>query len=303
MTDSITKQNLAEYENEKAIYEVKSNFLYSFSLLPSAEKAAINSLYAFCSYIDDIVDSTPSTTNEVKNKKLKRLDWWEKEIEKIYNNERNNILIAPLKDLFQKFHIPKQYFIALIDGCRRDLFQNRYSTFNELKDYCYSVAGVVGLMSIEIFGYKYEDTKLYAVNLGYALQLTNILRDIKHDKDQGYIYIPKEDLDRFGYSEEELKKEIYNDNFVNLMEFQVQRAKKYYHEARSSLKSEDKNNMFPAQVMDEIYYRLLEKIELNNYNIFKKKIKVSVVHKLMIVVKHWLTLKLFINRFSKNKNL
>lgn len=303
MTDSITKQNLAEYENEKAIYEVKSNFLYSFSLLPSAEKAAINSLYAFCSYIDDIVDSTPSTTNEVKNKKLKRLDWWEKEIEKIYNNERNNILIAPLKDLFQKFHIPKQYFIALIDGCRRDLFQNRYSTFNELKDYCYSVAGVVGLMSIEIFGYKYEDTKLYAVNLGYALQLTNILRDIKHDKDQGYIYIPKEDLDRFGYSEEELKKEVYNDNFVNLMEFQVQRAKKYYHEARSSLKSEDKNNMFPAQVMDEIYYRLLEKIELNNYNIFKKKIKVSVVHKLMIVVKHWLTLKLFINRFSKNKNL
>lgn len=303
MTDSITKQNLAQYENELPIQEVKSNFLYSFSLLPSAERAAINSLYAFCSYIDDIVDSTPSTTNEIKNKKLNRLDWWEKEIEIIYNKERNNLLIAPLNDLFHKFHIPKQYFIALIDGCRRDIYQNRYKTFNELKDYCYSVAGVVGLMSIEIFGYKYEDTKLYAVNLGYALQLTNILRDIKHDKDQGYIYIPKEDLDKFGYSEEDLINEVYNDNFVNLMEFQVQRAKKYYHEARAALKSEDKNSMFPAQVMDEIYYRLLEKIELNNYNIFNKKIKVSVLHKLMIAVKHWLTLKLFINRFSKNKNL
>ena len=301
MIESVTKQSLAEYENEKHTDEVKSNFLYSFSLLPSAEKAAINSLYAFCSYIDDIVDSTPSTTLEIKNRKLKRLDWWE--IEKIYKEERKNILIAPLYDLFDKFKVPKQYFITLIDGCRRDLFQNRYSTFNELKDYCYSVAGVVGLMSIEIFGYKYDNTKQYAVNLGYALQLTNILRDVKHDKDNGYIYIPKEDMDYFGYTEEDLMNEVYNDNFINLMEFQVTRAKKYYHEARASLKSEDKNNMFPAQVMDEIYYRLLEKIELNNYNVFKKKIKVSVIHKLMIAVKHWLALKLFINRFSNNKNL
>lgn len=301
--ESVTKQRLAQYENETPITDVKSNFLYSFSLLPTAERAAINSLYAFCSYIDDIVDSTPSITSEVKDRKLIRLDWWEKEIDKIYNKERKNILIAPLNDLFEKFHIPKQYFITLIGGCRRDLFQTRYATFSDLKDYCYSVAGVVGLMSIEIFGYKYEDTKHYAVNLGYALQLTNILRDIKHDKEQGYIYLPKEDLDKFGYSEEDLINEVYNDNFINLMEFQVQRAKKYYHEARASLKSEDKNNMFPAQVMDEIYYRLLEKIELNNYNVFKKKIKVSVVHKLMIAVKHWLTLKLFINRFSKNKNL
>lgn len=303
MIESVTKQSLAEYENEKHTDEVKSNFLYSFSLLPSAEKAAINSLYTFCSYIDDIVDSTPSTTLEIKNRKLKRLDWWEKEIEKIYKEERKNILIAPLYDLFDKFKVPKQYFITLIDGCRRDLFQNRYSTFNELKDYCYSVAGVVGLMSIEIFGYKYDNTKQYAVNLGYALQLTNILRDVKHDKDNGYIYIPKEDMDYFGYTEEDLMNEVYNDNFINLMEFQVTRAKKYYHEARASLKSEDKNNMFPAQVMDEIYYRLLEKIELNNYNVFKKKIKVSVIHKLMIAVKHWLALKLFINRFSNNKNL
>lgn len=303
MTDSITKQSLAQYENKEAVKEVKSNFLYSFSLLPNAEKAAINSLYAFCSYIDDIVDSTPSATSEAKARKTKRLDWWEKEIGKIYDNKRNNILISPLKDLFHKFNIPKQYFITLIDGCRRDLYQNRYATFNDLKDYCYSVAGVVGLMSIEIFGYKSEDTKTYATNLGYALQLTNILRDIKHDKDNGYIYIPKEDLDRFGYSEEDLKNEVYNDKFVNLMEFEVQRAKKYYHDARVSLKSEDKNSMLPAQVMDEIYYRLLEKIELNNYNIYNKKIRVATVHKLMIALKHWLSLKLFVNRFSNNKNL
>jgi phytoene synthase len=303
MMESITKKSLAQYEKQKPIEEVKSNFLYSFSLLPKDEKAAINSLYAFCSYIDDIVDSTSSTSPEVIERKEKRLNWWEKEIEKLYNKEHKNILIAPLTDLLDKFNIPKQYFITLIKGCRRDLYQNRYQSFTELKDYCYSVASVVGLMSIEIFGYKYDSTKQYAVNLGYALQLTNILRDVKHDKDNGYIYLPKEDMEKFGYSEEDLINEVYNNNFIKLMEFQVHRAKKYYYEARSELMSEDKNSMLPAQVMDEIYFRLLEKIELNNYNVFKKKIKVSLVHKVMIAVKHWLNLKLFVNRFSNNKNL
>ncbi|MFN3195353.1 MAG: phytoene/squalene synthase family protein [Chlorobiota bacterium] len=303
MMESITKKSLAQYEKQKPVEEVKSNFLYSFSLLPKEEKAAINSLYAFCSYIDDIVDSTPSTSPEVIARKEKRLNWWEKEIEKLYNKEHKNILIAPLTDLFDKFNIPKQYFITLIKGCRRDLYQNRYQSFNELKDYCYSVASVVGLMSIEIFGYKYDSTKQYAVNLGYALQLTNILRDVKHDKDNGYIYLPIEDMEKFGYSEEDLMNEVYNENFIKLMEYQVQRAKKYYYEARAELMSEDKNSMLPAQVMDEIYFRLLEKIELNNYNVFKKKIKVSLVHKIMIAIKHWLNLKLFVNRFSNNKNL
>lgn len=303
MMESITKKNLAQYEKQLPAEEAKSNFLYSFSLLPKEEKAAINSLYAFCSYIDDIVDSTPSNTPEVIERKEKRLRWWEQEIEKLYNKKHKNRLIAPLTDLFNKFNIPKQYFITLIKGCRRDLYQNRYQNFTELKDYCYSVASVVGLMSIEIFGYKYDSTKQYAVSLGYALQLTNILRDVKHDKDNGYIYLPQDEMERFGYSEEDLINEVYNDKFIAMMEFQVQRAKKYYFEARSELMSEDKNSMLPAQVMDEIYFRLLEKIELNNYNVFRKKIKVSLVHKIMIAVKHWLNLKLFVNRFSKNKNL
>lgn len=301
--ESVTQENLANYEKVRPPQVEKSNFLYSFTLLPSREKAAINSLYAFCSYIDEIVDGTPSQSEEVIAKKLKRLQWWEKEIDKIYNKKEKNQLIAPLNELFEKFNIPKQYFLTLIDGCRRDLFQTRYNTFNELKEYCYSVASVVGLMSIEIFGYKYEETKQYAINLGYALQLTNILRDLKHDKDRGYIYLPKEDMEKFGYSEEDLMNEVYNDNFINLMRYEVQRAKKYYHKARTSLRPDERWRMFPAEVMDEIYYRLLEKIELNNYNVFDKKIKVSAIHKLMFVLKHWLSLKLFINRFKKNKNL
>lgn len=294
----ITQNNLAEYENVSPPSTQKSNFLYSFSLLPNDEKTAINSLYAFCSYIDYIVDHTENYDDATKLRKLERLDWWEKEIDKLYSDNNDKKLIKRLSDIFQKFEIPKQYFLTLIDGCRKDIYQNRYNTFEELKEYCYSVASIVGLMSIEIFGYKHEETKSYATNLGYALQLTNILRDIKHDKDRGYIYIPKEDLKKFKYSEEDLINEVYNDNFINLMRFQVDRAKSYYFKARTMLRPDERKNMFPAEIMDEIYFRLLEKIELNNYNIFKKKIKVSNLHKLIFVLKHWLSVKLFISRFT-----
>ena len=126
--ESVTQEHLANYEKVRPPQVEKSNFLYSFTLLPSEEKAAINSLYAFCSYIDEIVDGTPSQSEEVVAKKLNRLQWWEKEIDKIYSKKEKNQLIAPLNELFEKFNIPKQYFLTLIDGCRRDLFQTRYKS-------------------------------------------------------------------------------------------------------------------------------------------------------------------------------
>ena len=156
----------------------------------------------------------------------------------------------------------------------------------------------MGLTCIEVFGYKYEETKNYAINLGYALQLTNILRDIKFDKDRGYIYLPKEDMDKFGYSEEDLINEVYNDNFIEMMRFQVQRARDYYHKARTSLRPDERSRMIAAGIMDEIYFRILEKIELNDYNIWKSKIRVSNTHKIMIAIKHWLSIKLFVKRIK-----
>jgi phytoene synthase len=208
----------------------------------------------------------------------------------------------PLIGVINRFHIPKQYFLTLIDGCRRDLSKTRYQTFEELKEYCYGVASVVGLISIEIFGHKYEETKNYAINLGYALQLTNILRDIKIDKDRGYIYLPKDELKKFGYSEEDLINEVYNNNFIELMQFQVSRAREYYHKARSFLRPDERITIFAAEIMDSIYYRLLEKIELNNFKIFEKKIKVSTVHKILIALKHWLSIRMFISRMKKTNN-
>lgn len=300
--EAITHDQLALYEQVETSNYEKSNFLYSFSFLPTEERLAINSVYVFCSYIDEIVDSKSSKDKAAIDKKLARLAWWEKELDKFYNLTENNNkhYLAPFINVIQRFLIPKQYFITLIDGCRRDLLQNRYRTFDELKEYCYGVASIVGLMSIEIFSYKYEDTKNYAINLGYALQLTNILRDIKVDKDRGYIYLPKEDMDRFGYSEEDLMNEVYNENFVDLMRFQVRRAREYYHKARTYLRPDERNRMFPAEIMDAIYYRLLDKIELHDYNVFAKKMKVSNAHKILIALKHWLSIRLFVRRIKNN---
>lgn len=298
--ESISPNHLASYEQVDPPKTERSNFAYSFSFLPKEERAAINSFYAFCRYIDDIVDSEPSENEMIVRRKLQRLAWWENEVEKIYAREIKNPLLAPLVTVIRRFDIPKQYLLTLIDGVRRDLFQNRYETFEELKEYCYSVASAVGLVTIEIFGYKYEETKNFAINLGYALQLTNILRDVKIDKDAGYIYLPQEDLRKFDYSEEDLKAEVYDERFIELMRFQAKRARKYYHIARSYLRPDERKNMFAAEIMDKIYYRLLEKIELNEFNVFKKKIRVSTVHKLLTALKHWITIKFFVNRIKTN---
>lgn len=300
MTDIITQNTLADYENVDGHNYERSNFYYSFSLLPKEERQAMNSVYAFCSYIDDIVDGSPNTNKELIMKKLDRLNWWEDEIENLYAGNSSKKIIAPFVKVINRFNIPKQYFLTLIDGVRRDLKQTRYETFEELKDYCYSVASVVGLISIEIFGYKYEETKSYAINLGYALQLTNIIRDIKVDKNRGYIYLPQEDLNRFNYSERDIFNESYNENFVEMMRFQSKRIREYYHKARHQLRPDERPTILSAEIMDAIYYRLLEKIELNEFNVYKKKIKVSNFHKILTMMKHWLSINMFIRRIKKH---
>jgi len=301
IVDSITQAELAIYENIQPSRYERSNFSYSFSFLPKEERDAINSVYAFCSYIDEIVDGMPTFDNIAREKKMQRLSWWDNEIDKIYSGEIRNPLITPLIAVIHRFNIPKQYFLTLIDGCRRDLIQNRYRTFEQLKGYCYCVASIVGLISIEIFGYKYEETKNYAINLGYALQLTNILRDVKIDKDNGFIYLPLEDLERFNYTEEDLMNEVYDERFIDLMSFEVQRCRQYYHKARTMLHPDEKMTVIPAEIMDAIYYRLLEKIELKDYNVFKKKIRVNNLHKFMIAAKHWLSMRVFVQRL-KDRN-
>ena len=203
----------------------KTSFYYSFSLLPRDERAAMHSVYAFCRYADDIVDEDEeeeltenivSIPEEKIARKRERLDRLRLEVERCYRGESRHPILAPLSAVVKRFRIPKQYFLTLLDGMEMDLVRNRYETFDELREYCYSVASVVGLICIEIFGYRYEETKEYAVDLGIALQLTNILRDVQGDASRGRIYLPMEDLRAFGYSEADLMSSQYNLPFERL---------------------------------------------------------------------------------------
>jgi phytoene synthase len=173
-----------------------------------------------------------------------------------------------------------------------DLERNRYETFEELYKYCYRAAATVGLMCIEIFGYRDSSAKDFAVNLGIALQLTNILRDIKKDALNGRIYIPRDDLEKFGYSEEELLENKYNDSFIELMKYESERARKFYKKADSYLSKEDKGLMFPARIMQHIYFNVLKNIEKSNYNVFEKYAKVSKFRKIFITLGVYLKYRL-----------
>lgn len=297
--------SLAEFEKVPVPNLEGSNFEWSFKILTKDKRIAMYTIYNFLSYLDNIVDekNNESDKQQIKlsnKRKLERINFWESTIEVLYDEDITGPeKLEPLRFVIQRFNIPKQYFHSLLNGFRRDLTQNRYETFDELKNYAFEVASVVGLIAIEIFGYKYEATRNYAINLGYALQLTNIIRDIKVDYDRGFVYLPLEDFRKYNYSLDDLRKNIYNDNFVELISFETQRAKEYYFKARSYLRPEERTNMIAAGIMDEIYYRLLEKIELREYRIFDKKIKVSKIHKLMIALKHFLSIKMFVNRIRK----
>jgi 15-cis-phytoene synthase len=257
----------------------KSNFLLPILFLPPPKREAIEAIYAFCRYSDDIVDEEA----DVKEK-YHRLLLWTNELQLALEGDSRFAILNRLVSVIQKFHIPIQHFLDLLKGMEMDLVKNRYETFEELEQYCYRVASTVGLICAEVFGYHHERTKQYAVNLGIALQLTNILRDIKTDAKKGRIYLPKEDLLRFGYSEEELMNSVYNDQFRALMEFECERAHKYFRTAKSCLAEDDKPLFTAARAMGNIYYLLLLRIERANYDVFSKRIRLGSPVKFLVAM-------------------
>jgi phytoene synthase len=256
----------------------KTNFLYSFSLLPREKNEAINTVYAFCRQTDDIADNEEDT----KEIKYKKIHLWRDELEKALQGNSNYPLLNQLNKIIRKFKIPVEPFFELIKGVEADLQTSRYKDFETLYQYCYRVAVTVGLMSIEVFGYKTKNAKEYAVNLGIAMQLTNILRDIKYDAQNGRIYIPEEDLKRFGYSEDDLMNSRYNESFVELMKFECKRVREYYEKANNCFDKQDRKLLFPVRIMQNIYFGILKKIEKMNYNVFQKKARISKLRKLYI---------------------
>ncbi len=257
----------------------QSNFYYSFLILPKPQRDAIETIYTFCRVTDDIVDEGPDDTE-----KHARLLHWTDELKRALYGVSTFTLLNKLGTIIHRFRIPVDHFYDLIKGMEMDLTQNRYGTFSELEQYCYRVASTVGLICAEVFGYRNAETRQYAINLGIALQLTNILRDIKSDAKRGRIYLPLEDIHRFGYTEEELFAGTYNERFVELMKFECQRAHEYFRRAKSSLAEEDKVLFSAARTMGNIYYLLLRRIERSHYNVFDRRIRLSSPIKLFVAI-------------------
>lgn len=260
-----------------------SSFYYAFNLLPPDQRDAMNTVYAFCRQTDDIVDES-SVADELKYEKLRK---WRIELEKSLSGHSDYPIINKLSKTIQKFNIPLEPFFDLLKGMEMDLQRKRYITFDDLQTYCYHVASTVGLMCIEIFGYRHSSAKDFAINLGIALQLTNILRDIKKDAEKGRIYLPQEDLKKFNYDENDLLSNTYNENFQKMMKYQVERAREYFDKATACLNLEDKKAMFAARAMQHIYYRMLNKIVDADYDVYNNKIQVSTFKKIGISLGVW----------------
>ena len=272
---------------------VQSNFFYSFLFLPKPKRDAIIDVYAFCRAIDDIVDEIVEGAGEESNaahayaKAQVELNRWREELDNLYAGAPTMPIAGKLQRVLERFPMPKEYFEEMINGCEMDLLSNRYGTFDGLYQYCYRVAAITGLMCIEIFTYRSPSAKDYAVNLGIALQLTNILRDLKEDAARGRVYLPQEDLRRFGYSEDDLASGKMNDNFRKLMKFECARARDYYQLAANCLAEEDRPTMTAAVTMGKIYYRLLEQIEQVDYDVFNHRIRLHRPERFLIAFSEW----------------
>ena len=251
----------------------RSNLALAFISLGRERRRDISVFYAFCRLVDDIVD-TSELDIEAKRSALAQ---WRSALRGPVADESK---IAPeVRRLIDKYSLPPEMFDEIIAGVEMDLTILRYETFEQLRVYCYRVASAVGLISIEIFGYRNSDCKEYAVQLGLALQMTNIIRDVETDLWDDRVYLPLQDLARFGYSEADLQDRQYDERFLRLMEFEAARAHQYFDAAARLLPAEDRRSMVAAEIMASIYRALLGRIERDGFRVFEKKYRLGRLEK------------------------
>ena len=258
-----------------------SNFYYAFMLLPAERRRALYSVYAFCRFVDDIAD------DEAVRDAAVLLGRWREELERVYAGAPTRAISRALCDSVARFNIPRRHFEEVIAGVEMDLERKRYPTFDELRLYCYRVASAVGLICIEIFGYRNQRTRPYAENLGIAFQLTNILRDVREDAARNRIYIPLEDLARFEVNEKEILAGSHSERFERLMRFEADRARSYYEEAERALPEEDRPSLLAAEAMRLIYGAILRRIVDSNYHVLDRRHRLSTPRKLYLVGRAW----------------
>lgn len=277
----------ASLSPEQITRRAKSNLAFALACLPPERKRDMISFYAFCRVVDDIADD-PGRSEEEKERELGH---WRKCV--LENAPPGHPVLDEAVLLPGKYGFPRAWMAEIIDGVASDITRLRYETFEELLAYCYKVASVVGLVSIEIFGHQCPETKDYALNLGYALQLTNIMRDVGQDaRETGRIYLPLAELKQFGVTEDEILRGITSSRFEKLMDFQYRRARDYYQAARRLLPPADERSMVASEIMAEIYSTILEKLKRERYPVFEKRCKLNPLHKVWILAKHLIRAKL-----------
>jgi phytoene synthase len=265
-----------EYCQQKAA-QSGSSFYYSFLFLPAERRRAITALYAFCREVDDTVDEC-SDVGIARTK----LHWWRSEIGAMLTGTPTHPVTLALQPHMATYQLDGQHLLAIIDGMEMDLDQTRYLDYIGLQKYCWHVAGVVGILSASIFGYTDKQTLQYAEKLGLAFQLTNIIRDVGEDARIGRIYLPVNELQQFGVTAADLLNARHNDQFENLMRFQVRRAQSAYDEAFALLPAADRRSQRPGLMMSAIYRALLSEIEHDGFHVLKQRISLTPIRKLWL---------------------
>jgi phytoene synthase len=260
----------------------RSNFFYAFLCLPRAQREAIYACYAFCRIVDDAVD-----LGQDRAAQRAELQRWRDEIARVYEGQPEHPAGQRLQVAVRQFPIPRVALEEIIAGVEMDMDHPTYETFEALYPYCYRVASAVGLCCIEIFGYTDPRAREYAVNLGVALQLTNILRDVHADARIGRVYLPQSDLRRFGVTAEDLAQGRYTPQFVELMTFGAARAREYYERAWAALPPGDARSLFAAEIMGRTYFALLRAIEARRFDVFNGRVTLPAHRRVGIALRCW----------------
>ena len=260
------------------------SFYFASALLPEEKRSAVRALYAFCRTVDDIVDESPNPDYDP------RLDYWRSMIETASFAD-DDLVAAAWADTLARYHIPRHYALQLIDGVARDLIQNRYQTFNDLATYCYAVASTVGLMSMHIVGFRTNEAVPYAIKLGVALQMTNILRDVGEDFQNGRLYLPREELAFYGIREAEIAEGCITDNWRQFMKFQIDRTRQLYAESWAGVKMLEREGQLAIGAASVFYQGILDEIEKSDYNVFNRRASLSTFAKASRIPALWLKVR------------
>lgn len=298
--DNTEIENAYEYCESVTKLHAKS-FYFAASFLPRVKQKAVFPIYAFCRHVDDEIDESEDETAAIQ-----AVENWKAELSRIYSTakarrrrgakeskeqrakseEQTKVLLA-WNDLLKIYKIPQNLPLELVEGVLMDTRIKRYETFDELYVYCYRVASTVGLMSSEILGYSSDEALIYAEKMGIGMQLTNILRDVKEDAGRGRIYLPLEELKKFGVTERQILDNVFDDNFKALMRFQTERAKDYYREGEKGIAFLSKDSRFTVLLASRIYGRILDEIEKLDYNVFLKRAHTTKFRKLLSIPAIW----------------